>query len=116
MPLAVGKRRGGHDIYSKLSRRDTLFCSVQHGHLHVAQWLFDNGAVRDIRTCAILNTSSMFVACGHGHLSCAKWLFENGAADDVRAPNHDGRELPLTSCMQNRKFEVGPMARRSCRC
>ena len=49
------------------------------GHVHILQWMKDNGMTGELLEC------HMYLTAGRGHLEVVKWLHVNGCPWDEKA-------------------------------
>lgn len=66
--------------------KQPLHCACEAGHLHVAQWLLEQGAAHGVTVGAVDGKKGqpMHYACRRGHIELAQWLQSQGAALDAR--------------------------------
>lgn len=72
--------------------------ACEEGHLHIAEWLFEMGASRDVVTKSNRNATPMMRALLGGHLRMMQWLFTVGAADEIRNKDDDGATPMMWAC------------------
>jgi len=91
--------RGGVDVCRANDDGWTpMMFACKHGHLHIVQFLFQNGAKDDVRRPNNDGATPMWFACQEDHLDIVQFLFQNGAEDDVRRPDNNGTTPMGVAC------------------
>ena len=89
------------DFKGKYTNGTTLMLgAAMNGHLHVMQWLYENGSSLTDRTDSY--ESCLTYACKYGHLETIKWLVEKGCS--VNDMNKYGTCVMIAACYK--KIEV----------
>ena len=77
-----------------------MFLACAKDHLHIVQFLFQNGAKDDARRPDNEGATPMFIACENDNFLVVQYLHNHGAAPDINTPSFQ-QQTPLQITCEN---------------